>query len=265
MPTAPTPAPAPAPAPASDPILDTQVFWERHKTTIVAVVAVLLLAALAYGGYRLYVAHREDSAARLLAGARTVEQYQQVIGSYGNSNAAASAHLLMAGELREQKKFEEANRTLREFVERQPRHQMDDGCGCESRVARACRRGAGNVSARRGRTSPELQRADGVARAGDDPPRERPDGGGAARLRNNHCATQRLVCSDGSAAALADVETSCSAGCGPSCAGCGGAAAVGAFTGDGISSSASSSHALRAASRHAATAPIAARQAQAPG
>jgi tetratricopeptide (TPR) repeat protein len=122
MPTAPTPTPAPAPA--SDPILDTQVFWDRHKGTIIGVIAVLVLAAAVFGGYGMYVAHREQSAARLLSTARAPEQYQQVIGRYPSSGAAAGAHLLLAGELRKHGKFEEANGTLREFIERQPRHAM---------------------------------------------------------------------------------------------------------------------------------------------
>ena len=108
----------------ADPALETRVFWERHKTTIIAVAAVLLLAGLGYGSYRLYLARQAANATALLASARTSKQYQEVIDRYPQSQPAASAYLLLAREQRQEKKFSEANATLHKFIERFPKHEM---------------------------------------------------------------------------------------------------------------------------------------------
>ena len=40
----------------ADPALETHLFWDQYKTTIIAVVAVLVLGGLGYAGYQLYTA-----------------------------------------------------------------------------------------------------------------------------------------------------------------------------------------------------------------
>src|SRR4030095_6035824 len=82
----------------TDPALETHLFWDQHKTTIIAFVLVLVLGGLGYGGYQLYNAQQANNAMALLTAARKPEQYQQVIDRYPGSGPAASDCLLLAAE-----------------------------------------------------------------------------------------------------------------------------------------------------------------------
>jgi predicted negative regulator of RcsB-dependent stress response len=108
----------------ADPALETHFFWEQYKTTIIAVAAVLLLFGLGYAGYELYTARRASEATTLLARAKSAQDYQQVIDKFPGSEPAASAHLLLAAQLRGEKKFAEANKTLHQFIDRFPKHEL---------------------------------------------------------------------------------------------------------------------------------------------
>ncbi|MEO5717794.1 MAG: tetratricopeptide repeat protein [Chthoniobacterales bacterium] len=108
----------------SDPALETNLFWDQHKTTIIAVVAVLVLGGLAFGGYQFYRAHAASEATALLAAAHSPEDYQKVIARYPGSEPAASAYLLLAAQQRAKKNFAEANATLHKFIDQYPKHQL---------------------------------------------------------------------------------------------------------------------------------------------
>ena len=108
----------------TDPALETHLFWDRHKMTIIAVALVLLLGGLGYGGYQLYNAQQANRAMALLTAARSPEQYQQVISRYPGSGPAASAFLLLATEQRAKKNYTEANATLHKFIDQFPKHEL---------------------------------------------------------------------------------------------------------------------------------------------
>ncbi len=116
MPTASTPTP--------DPILETQVFWNRFKTPILLSLGIVLLGLAGYVGYRIYITHRDDSAAALLAQAKTPPEFEKVISQYSGSGAAVSAYLLLAAQQREKQQFAEANQTLEKFVNAHPKHEL---------------------------------------------------------------------------------------------------------------------------------------------
>ena len=109
---------------SSDPVLETQVFWERHKISVLAVLILAIVAAAAYGGYRFYSEHRNNAAAKLLASAKTSADYEKVVAHYPGTAAGASAHLFVAEEQRKEKRFTEANVTLQSFVDKHPKHQL---------------------------------------------------------------------------------------------------------------------------------------------
>ncbi len=109
---------------STDPVLETQVFWDRHKTEVFAVLIVALVAALAWGGYRLYSERRNGAAATMLSTAKTAAEFQKVIGQYPRTPAGSAAYLFLAEEQRKEKKFSEANATLQTFVEKYPAHQL---------------------------------------------------------------------------------------------------------------------------------------------
>jgi predicted negative regulator of RcsB-dependent stress response len=115
--------PATAPSPA-DPILETQIFWDKYKWHIVLAIAAILLATVAVGAFRLYKQRHNASAAAALAAAKTPEDFDRVITHYGNSPAAPSARLLLAASLREQGKFGEAQSQLQSFISNNPKHHF---------------------------------------------------------------------------------------------------------------------------------------------
>lgn len=109
---------------STDPVLETQVFWERYKNVIFAVLVLALLTVAAWGGYQLYSLRRAETAATLLATAKTPADFQKVIAQYGATPAGASAYLFLAEEQRKEKKFTEANTTLQSFVDKYPTQQL---------------------------------------------------------------------------------------------------------------------------------------------
>ena len=109
---------------STDPVLETQVFWYRHKTVVFAAFILALLAVAAWGGYRFYSERRETTAANVLAAAKTASDFQKVIAQYPGTPAAGSAYLFLAEEQRNEKKFSEANATLQSFIDKYPKHEL---------------------------------------------------------------------------------------------------------------------------------------------
>ena len=113
-----------APPLSRDATLDTQVFWLKHKTEIVAAIAVALLALAGFGAYRIYASQRSGTAAELLAGASSDRDYEAIIARYPGTAAAASAYMLLAQSEQKEKKLPEANATLQKFVDKYPNHEL---------------------------------------------------------------------------------------------------------------------------------------------
>lgn len=109
---------------SADPVLETQVFWERHKKKVFAALVFALFAVAAWGGYRIYTERREAAAAGLLASAKSAPDFQKVIAQYSGTPAGASAYLFLAEEQRKEKKFTEANATLQSFLDKNPAHEL---------------------------------------------------------------------------------------------------------------------------------------------
>lgn len=110
--------------PSRDVALETHVFWIRFRKEIAAVLIVVLLAIIGFAGFRYYSDRRDAAASALLASAKSVQDYQQVIARYPGTAAGADAYLLLADIQRAEKKFAEANATLQTFVSKNPEHQF---------------------------------------------------------------------------------------------------------------------------------------------
>ncbi|HEY3661854.1 MAG TPA: tetratricopeptide repeat protein [Chthoniobacterales bacterium] len=108
----------------SDPALETHLFWDKYKTTIIAIAAILILGGLGFAGYELYTARAAADATALLSAAHSPEEFQQVITRYPGTGPAASAYLLLAGQQRSKKNYAEANTTLHKFIDQYPKHQL---------------------------------------------------------------------------------------------------------------------------------------------
>ncbi|HEX7517862.1 MAG TPA: tetratricopeptide repeat protein [Chthoniobacterales bacterium] len=109
---------------SADPVLETQVFWDRHKKEVFAALVLALLSVVAWGGYRLYSDRRDATAANLLTAAKTAADFQKVIAQYPGTPAGGSAYLFLADEQRKEKKFNEANASLQSFIDKNPKHQL---------------------------------------------------------------------------------------------------------------------------------------------
>jgi predicted negative regulator of RcsB-dependent stress response len=105
-------------------MLQSPVLWDRYKKEVLAVLVLVLVTVVAWGGYRLYSDRRDGTAADLLAAAKNAADFQKVIGQYPKTPAGASAHLFLAEEQRKEKKFSEANATLQSFVDKYPTHEL---------------------------------------------------------------------------------------------------------------------------------------------
>jgi TolA-binding protein len=109
---------------STDPVLESQVLWERYKKQVLIVLALIVLGVGSWAAFRFVSDRREAAAASALAAAKNAEDYQKVIAQYDGSPAGESAYLFLAEEQRKEKKFEEANGTLQKFVDKFPNHQL---------------------------------------------------------------------------------------------------------------------------------------------
>jgi predicted negative regulator of RcsB-dependent stress response len=109
---------------SSDPVIESPVFWDRHKKEVIAALVVAVLAVAAFGGYYLYSDRREKTAASLLAAAKAPADFQKVISQYANTPAGASAYLFLADRQRQEKKFSDANSTLQSFLDKFSKHEL---------------------------------------------------------------------------------------------------------------------------------------------
>jgi predicted negative regulator of RcsB-dependent stress response len=112
------------PPPSRDATLDASIFWLRYKTELIAGLIIVLIVTAGFAGYRFYNDHRNSAASELLAGAKTIPDYQQLIDRYPGTSASASAYLLLAETQRNKKNFKEANATLQTFIDKFPQHEL---------------------------------------------------------------------------------------------------------------------------------------------
>ena len=109
---------------STDSAPDREVFWDRYKKEVMAVLILALLGVTAFGGYQLYSNRQENAGAAALSGAKIPADFQKVISQYPATSAGASAYLLLADAQRNDKKFAEANATLQTFLDKFPKHEL---------------------------------------------------------------------------------------------------------------------------------------------
>lgn len=113
-----------ATASTTDIAIEREVFWERHKNEVMGAIIAILVALVAFGGYRFYKDRQEKAAANMLAGAKTPAELQKVISDYSGTPAGGTAYLLLADAQKAEKKFAEANSTLETFLQKFPKHEL---------------------------------------------------------------------------------------------------------------------------------------------
>ncbi|MFN2623725.1 MAG: YfgM family protein [Chthoniobacterales bacterium] len=103
---------------------DREVFWDRYKKEVMAVLILALVGVAVFGGYQLYSSRQENAGAAALSAAKTPGDFQKVISQYPTTSAGASAYLLLADAQRNEKKFAEANGTLQTFLDKFPKYEL---------------------------------------------------------------------------------------------------------------------------------------------
>ena len=109
---------------STDSTPDREVFWDRYKKEVMAVLILALVGVTAFGGYQLYSNRQENAGAAALSGAKIPADFQKVISQYPTTSAGASAYVLLADAQRNDKKFAEANATLQTFLDKFPKHEL---------------------------------------------------------------------------------------------------------------------------------------------
>src|SRR2546423_6364566 len=97
---------------STDSAPDREVFWDRYKKEVMAVLILALVGVAAFGGYQLYSNRQESAGAAALSGAKTPGDFQKVISQYPATSAGASAYLLLADAQRHEKKIADADPDL---------------------------------------------------------------------------------------------------------------------------------------------------------
>jgi len=103
---------------------EADLFWDLHKAKILGGIVALVLALAIYGGWQVTSHKRAEAANTALAAATTEDALRGVISSYSGSAAAGDAHVLLAGKLREEGKFDASSELLRDFSAKYPKHPM---------------------------------------------------------------------------------------------------------------------------------------------
>lgn len=101
-----------------------ELLWEQHKAKIIlGIVVVLAVVGGGFGWFFLSSANKA-AAAEAFSSATTPEAWAEVIAKYPKSAVAGNAALLLAQSLRNEKKIDEANKVLEDFVAAQPKAQF---------------------------------------------------------------------------------------------------------------------------------------------
>ena len=79
---------------SSDTAPEREVFWDRYKKEVMAVLILALLGVAAFGGYRLYTDRQANAAATMLAGE---EASQQPSGTFVRSSQKAVDGTMLTG------------------------------------------------------------------------------------------------------------------------------------------------------------------------
>jgi tol-pal system protein YbgF len=99
-------------------------FWYLHKSKIIALSALFVVALVGYAVFEFTERTARESANMAFAAAKTADDFRKVIAEHSGQMAAGNAQLELSGLLRKEGKYDEANTVLRSFVEQHPTHPM---------------------------------------------------------------------------------------------------------------------------------------------
>lgn len=109
------------------PGFDPVEFWYLHKTKILGLLVLFVLALTAYAVQQLMERSERVASTRAFSAAKTIADFKKVIADHEGTVAAANAQLRLAELQRNEGKFDEATATLKQFVAQHPEHPMISG------------------------------------------------------------------------------------------------------------------------------------------
>jgi len=115
-------SPKGTPAPAQE--FDLLAFWIQYRKLIIRVTVLLLIIVGVWGTIEFLKARKENQSKESLATATTADQLRKVIADWPGTPAGGSAHLLLASKLREDGKFDDAVKVLKDFSAQYPDHPL---------------------------------------------------------------------------------------------------------------------------------------------
>lgn len=122
-----SPATTTPPASTQPEEFDPLEFWLRYRSQILLYTGMVVAALIIYFVYwSVQTATREHSEQALVA-AKSPEDYRKVAESYPRSAAGGDALLFLADAQRKEGKLDDANATLRGFIEKHPKHTLIAG------------------------------------------------------------------------------------------------------------------------------------------
>lgn len=106
---------------------DPVVFWIQHKNKILMYAALFVVASIAFVLYQVTTRRKMEEAQQIFAKATTTDDYRQIVEKYPHSVVGGNATLLLAGKLRDAKKYDDAITVLRKMINDYPGYPLIDG------------------------------------------------------------------------------------------------------------------------------------------
>jgi len=122
--------PTPEPAPLSDASHDDlywEAFWFHHKTKLLALLGILLLAGLGTFGWMAITTASTRAAADKLAVATDLPAFEAVAKEYPRTQAGADALLRIAALQRDAGRLQESTAAFQQFIDTFPKHSLIGG------------------------------------------------------------------------------------------------------------------------------------------
>jgi len=110
--------------PVSPEVFEPLVFWVEHKQKILTYATIVVIAIGGYGIYEFSTEQKAAESQALFASADSVTDFQNVLKKYPGTRVGGNAALELADKLRQDKKYDEAVATLKEFIAKYPQHPL---------------------------------------------------------------------------------------------------------------------------------------------
>jgi TolA-binding protein len=114
----------PATAGSVDLGLETEIFWDRHKTKILGAFLLVVLAIIGYTVFLFVRARAIEAANTQLSSAKSIDELKKMIADHSTSVVAADASLVLAQKQAEAKDFEGAAASAQSVIEKFPDYPL---------------------------------------------------------------------------------------------------------------------------------------------